>query len=348
MKNGELSIVFSVQGTGGSPAGPGPENKVGDQDTGSPGRPVSSGLQVSSEPGHCCARTRPPWWTSRSIFPSKCPSVVPAEISNTLHWWFGPLEDNQWGGCRLDHKKWRQELFQLIFALWIFWGGVSRYAATPSIVALSLGHSDITRFRPWSPIMTENHLDRAEKIPNIAQTTGTIDVFDPCSGISGPSSWRTSACLNLHEWWTQHIHMRCPIAQLLFSRNPAVFQDKLMNLINNLRGGHCFGSSRMRCITGGKITMFKLGHPGFDGSIRWCMFPYCFCQNGVNFLWCLALQGKKTWWQLVSRCWNRARRLKCFLSASVTRKDLQLGTWTDPSFQQCYRFCPTTLGSTSG
>jgi len=29
---------------------------------------------------------------------------------------------------------------------------VSRYAATPLIVALSPGHSDITRFRPWSPI----------------------------------------------------------------------------------------------------------------------------------------------------------------------------------------------------
>jgi len=27
-----------------------------------------------------------------------------------------------------------------------------RYAATPLIVALSPGHSDITRFRPWSPI----------------------------------------------------------------------------------------------------------------------------------------------------------------------------------------------------
>jgi len=44
---------FSVQETGGSPTGPGPENRVGDQDTGSPGRPVSSGLQVSGEPGHC-------------------------------------------------------------------------------------------------------------------------------------------------------------------------------------------------------------------------------------------------------------------------------------------------------
>ena len=40
--------------------------------------------------------------------------------------------------------------------------GVSLYPATPLIVALSPRHSDITRFRPWSPIVTENHLDCAE------------------------------------------------------------------------------------------------------------------------------------------------------------------------------------------
>ena len=63
-------------------------------------------------------------------------------------------------------------------------------------------------------------------------------------------------------------------AQLLsywFNCNPVVFQDKLMNLMNNLQGGHCFGSSRIRCITGGKITTFKLVHPVFDSGIRWCM-----------------------------------------------------------------------------
>ena len=64
-----------------------------------------------------------------------------------------------------------------IFALGIFWGGVSRYSATPLTVALSPGHSDTTRFRPWSPIATGNHLDRAEKIPKVVETTGTIDVF---------------------------------------------------------------------------------------------------------------------------------------------------------------------------
>jgi len=57
---------------------------------------------------------------------------------------------------------------------------------------------------------------------------------------------------------------------------------------------------------------------------------------------------KKNWWQLTSWCWNCARRLTCFLSASVTRKYLQFGTWTDPSFQRHYRFRPMTSGSRSG
>jgi len=34
-----FQLFFSVQGTGGSPTGPDPESRLGDQDTGSPGRP---------------------------------------------------------------------------------------------------------------------------------------------------------------------------------------------------------------------------------------------------------------------------------------------------------------------
>ena len=41
--------------------GPDLENRVGDQDIGSSGRPVSSGLQMPSELVHCHTRTRPPW-----------------------------------------------------------------------------------------------------------------------------------------------------------------------------------------------------------------------------------------------------------------------------------------------
>ena len=70
---------------------------------------------------------------------------------------------------------------------------MSRNAATPLIVALSPGHGDITRFRPRSPIGTGNHLYRAEKIPKVALTTGTVDVLDSRSGISVPTSRRASA-----------------------------------------------------------------------------------------------------------------------------------------------------------
>jgi hypothetical protein len=48
-----------------------------------------------------------------------------------------------------------------------FWGGVSRYAATSLSVALSPSHSDVAKFRTWSPNATENNLYPAEKIPNL-------------------------------------------------------------------------------------------------------------------------------------------------------------------------------------
>jgi len=56
-----FQLFFLVQGTDGSPTGPDPENRVGDQYIERPGRPVSSGLQVPGESGHCYARTRPLW-----------------------------------------------------------------------------------------------------------------------------------------------------------------------------------------------------------------------------------------------------------------------------------------------
>ena len=54
-------LLFSVHGTGGSPTGPHQENRVADQGTESPGRPVPSGLQVSGKPGQCRATTTYPW-----------------------------------------------------------------------------------------------------------------------------------------------------------------------------------------------------------------------------------------------------------------------------------------------
>jgi len=60
-KMATFQLLFSVQGKGGSPTGPDPENRVGDQDTGIPGKPVFCGLQVPGEPGHSRARTSSPW-----------------------------------------------------------------------------------------------------------------------------------------------------------------------------------------------------------------------------------------------------------------------------------------------
>jgi hypothetical protein len=54
---------------------------------------------------------------------------------------------------------------------------VSRYAATRLIVSLCAGHSDITGFIPWSPIMTGQQIiwiAPNEKIPKFAQTTLTL------------------------------------------------------------------------------------------------------------------------------------------------------------------------------
>ena len=92
------------------------------------------------------------------------------------------LQQHRWAILHVDSlalwKKsmrrilsWTQKIeartFPADFALRIIWGGVSRYPATPLTVTFSPGHSDITRFRPWSPITTGNHLDRAENVPNL-------------------------------------------------------------------------------------------------------------------------------------------------------------------------------------
>jgi len=55
-----FQLLF-VQGTGHSVTGLDPVNRVGVQDTGSPGWPISSVLQVPGEPGLCRSKARPPW-----------------------------------------------------------------------------------------------------------------------------------------------------------------------------------------------------------------------------------------------------------------------------------------------
>jgi len=68
-----------------------------------------------------------------------------------------------------------------------------------------------------------------------------------------------------------------------------------------------------------------------------------FMSEWREFTWAPCLAEKITWWPLaLPCCWNRAPRMTCFLSSSVTRKDSQFGTRKDPSFQRHYRFRPKT------
>jgi hypothetical protein len=66
-----------------------------------------------------------------------------------------------------------------------------------------------------------------------------------------------------------------------------------VNLINNIGGGHCFGSSSAKRNTGGETTTYKQGNLVFDCGILWGMFPLYSCQNGVNFIRRLPLQEIK-------------------------------------------------------
>jgi hypothetical protein len=147
-------------------------------------------------------------------------------------------------------------------------------------------------------------------------------LYDPRSGISGPSSLRASTCPNLHGWCTQPSHVRCPVAQLLISRNPAVsWISSIISGVVTVLGRPGQGASQVeKSPRLNWTTQFLM--VAYDGACfpillsEWREFPSTPC-----------LTGKQTWRQLASRCyWNRARRLTSFLSASVTRKDLQFGT----------------------
>jgi hypothetical protein len=113
----------------------------------------------------CRAKTRPIWRLSRRVFSSKYSSISPAEMLilrvDSLPLWKIINEED---AVLIPKSRGRRELFQQLIAIGKFWGlgGVSRYAATLLIVALSSGYSDVTMFRPWSPTAAGNHLDNAE------------------------------------------------------------------------------------------------------------------------------------------------------------------------------------------
>jgi len=74
-------MEFSVHGTDGSATGPDPENRVGDQEARSRGRPVSFGCNSPVSRG-VFIQERHTLVNLHGRFSLKNPSIAPAEISN--------------------------------------------------------------------------------------------------------------------------------------------------------------------------------------------------------------------------------------------------------------------------
>jgi hypothetical protein len=160
-----LDEKWWVQGTGSSVTGLDPENRVGDEENGSPGRPVSSGLQVPNEPGRCSARTRSSWWPSRgsAVFLQNVLQLYQQRwvilCADSLTLWKIINRKDAIFITKYIGKNFPGEFFKSEF----LGGGVSCYAATPLIGAVSPCRSGITRFRPWSSLKTGNHWDRTKQ-----------------------------------------------------------------------------------------------------------------------------------------------------------------------------------------
>jgi len=132
----------------------------------------------------------------------------------------------------------------------------------------------------------------SRKNSKFAQTTGTVDVFGPCSGISGPTSSRTSAYPNLHERWTQPPSREMPSCSAI-------------DLAEIRRSSKI--SSRIWSIISGVVTV--LGRPGRGTSqveksprLNWTTEFFTVVNVPLMFLWewrefpsapCLALQKER-------------------------------------------------------
>ena len=206
----------------------------------------------------------------------------------------------------------------------------------PVTVVLSPCNSDITRFRPLSTIATGNHLDRVEKNSKLTQTTGTVVVFDPRSGISGPTSRRASACPNLQEWWTQPPAREmpsCSAIDLAEIRQSSRISSWIWSIISGVvtvldRPGR--GASQVE-----KSPRFNWATQFLTVAYDGACSPNVPVRIAWNYFGAVPCR-KKNLMTASPCCWNRARRLTCFLSASVNKKRLAIRHMNRPLF-------PTTL-----
>ena len=144
-------------------------------------------------------------------------------------------------------------------------------------------------------------------------------------------SFRKSTSSRMADSTRSHEMPICSAIDLAEIRRSSKSSSWVWSIISGLA---TVGSSRTRNNTGGKITTFRLAHPVLIVAYYGACSPNVSVRMAwISFSALPCRKKKRTWWQLASQCcWNCARSLTCFLSVSVTRKYLQFGTWTGPSF----------------
>ena len=208
--------------------GPDPENRMRDQDTGSPGMPVSSGCKCPVSRGIV---------VQEQDHLGELPAVF--FLPNVLQ-----LHQQRWVTLHVDSlalwkiineedavfilKNRGENFFSGFFTRnFLEWGGVKRYASTPMIVALSPGYSDITRFRTKSAIAPGRKSIGSDqnKLHNLLRRLAPLTFLirfqafrDPLRGELPPVKIFMDDGPNPLMWDAQ-------LFSYWFSRNPAVFQD---------------------------------------------------------------------------------------------------------------------------
>ena len=110
-----------------------------------------------------------------------------------------------------------------------------------------------------------------------------------------------------------------------------------MNLINNLRDGHCFEPSRTRRITGGKITKFKLVYPVLTVAYNGACSPNVFIRMAWICFGALPFRKKKNFMTARVSMLLKSRASPDILSFSLcNKKGLAIRHMNRPLF-------PTTL-----
>jgi len=165
-------------------------------------------------------------------------------------------------------------------------------------------------------------------------------VLNLITTLSKPYRDENHCCCELCEHWTDtilYLSHKCVRALYIY------IYWKLLRFINGrYRETYVQQFVPARVPVSIKLVLFK---------VRWHTMvhvPLMFVSEWREFPSTPCLAGKKNLMTPYVSMLLKSRMSPDILPFSLCNKERQFGTWTDPSFQRHYRFCPTTSGSRSG